>query len=118
MEIIVAIVVAFHAMIGGALLNAAFTAPRNCIVVVYEHWTEAQVYFWMALAALCVGFVLTVSLGNSWDGVFMILMLGAGNIFWFVMLVLSRNVAESILMSENSQGSDAADEKAVNIRPD
>lgn len=56
----------------------------------------------MVFVVFCVGFVFIVFFGNSWDGVVIILMLGVGNIFWFVMLVLSRNVVELIFMSENS----------------
>lgn len=47
-EFSLAALTAFYAMVGGAILNAAITNPRNCRVLLNYIWNPAISLFWVS----------------------------------------------------------------------
>ncbi len=107
-----------RAMRKAALLSAAFTVPERCLVIVHKSWPEAVVYFVAMTALAIVALVSIVAAGLPREMAWMVIWLAAGHVAWFILLVLSRSIAETILVHEavgnnGDGGDDREDGRAV-----
>lgn len=105
LEFVVAASIAFYVMIGSALLSAAITSPRNCLIAISGAWQGVRAFWIIGCAAFLLALVVR-TLG-AWDfGVFPLGTMTAANTAAVALLLLARGLAMRILDERPAQDSE------------
>lgn len=97
LEIIAAGVIAFYAMLGGAFLSAAISSPRNCLIAIGDIWADALTWFIGGLIFLMAAAVLALVFNFPMIAIAPLLWMDIAHVVWFMILAMSRQIAESIV---------------------
>lgn len=101
-EFVVLTVVALYAMVGGAFINAAITAPARCLRVLAWMWGEVINTFLVTGFSLTIGgVVLGLLVEKTWAEVGGgVTALGLAHLSLFVLFLGARRVATAALDTE------------------